>query len=164
MRDAALAFDPVNYTFDLALAGGDLVSEYGLFTAVAISLFTDRLAEASDRLPYPASSGFNDDIRRGWWGDLPIGGAAELRRRDLIGSRLWLLRRALVLPDLLPRARGYCREALQWLIDDDIAESVVAVASLLGLDKLAIKVTITRRVSGRPVNHVFDLIWNASVS
>ena len=37
--------------FDWAIAEGDLADDGGLYTAVTISLFTDRLANPDDALP-----------------------------------------------------------------------------------------------------------------
>jgi phage gp46-like protein len=71
-------------TGDWNLVPGDVQSGDDLESAVLISLFTDRRAEASDVVP----DGSND--RRGWWGD-----SGSLY---LIGSRLWLLRRAVWSP------------------------------------------------------------------
>ena len=94
---------------DWALRGGDLVADDELATAVVLSLFTDRLAGASDELP-----GATD--RRGWWGDAyaPVPG-------DLIGSRLWLLARAKRTPQTLRLAQTFIEEALQWMLQDGVA-------------------------------------------
>ena len=53
--------------------------------------------------------------RRGWWGD------DVEDEPDSTGSKLWLLRRSKATPEVLVRARGYVREALQWLIRDGVA-------------------------------------------
>lgn len=104
-------------TFDWAIAAGDLAVDDGLDTAVAISLWTDRLANADDVIP----DGTGD--RRGWGGDayLPLLASGA---PDHIGSRLWLLSRALEILETAQRAQAYCREALQWLLDDGVAASV----------------------------------------
>lgn len=94
---------------DWVLVPGDLQSGDDLESAVLISLFTDRRAEASDEIP----DGGTD--RRGWWAD-----AGQLYP---IGSRLWLLARAKQLPQTLVDAKRYALEALEWLIVDGVAAS-----------------------------------------
>ena len=71
-----------------------MTPEEPLVRAVLISLFTWRRANADDDLPG------ND--RMGWWGDShpPVD-------NDRIGSRLWLLSRAKIVPETLARAKAY---------------------------------------------------------
>ena len=121
--DAALVFDAATVSADLGLTGGDLVAEEGLKTAVLLSLFTDRRAEEDDELPAEESD------RRGWWGDL-----VPPAPRDRIGSKLWLLTREKLTRDVQNRAREYAREALQWLIDDRVAQSVSVDQNALVVD------------------------------
>jgi phage gp46-like protein len=115
-------------TGDWNLVPGDVQSGDDLESAVLISLFTDRRAEASDVVP----DGSND--RRGWWGD-----SGSLY---LIGSRLWLLRRAKQIPAVLSTAQGYCTEALQWLIDDGVVASVTAVCTFIALGMMGILINL----------------------
>lgn len=91
---------------DWQITGGVLTQGNDLVTAVLISLFTDRQALDSDRLP----DGTTD--RRGWIGDL--------NAASPIGSRLWLLDRSKHTADVLDKAQSYIAEAVQWLIDDGI--------------------------------------------
>jgi phage gp46-like protein len=83
--------------------GGDLE------TAVLLSLFTDARAADDDRLP-----GMKED-RRGWW-------AAPM------GSRLWLLAREVATNEVRLRAQDYCRDALQWMIEDGVADQIEVTA------------------------------------
>lgn len=121
---------------DLVLNSYDLATEDGLRTAVIISLFTDRSAEADDEIPD------GSDDRRGWWS-------------DVLGSRLWLLARAKEMPDTLARARAYAIEALQWLIDDDVATAVEVTAEWAQRGVLALGVVITLADRDR-----FDDVFN----
>jgi len=91
---------------DWRISNGALSSGNDLVTAILISLFTDRIAEADDVIP----DGTND--RRGWWGDL----GEDVR----IGSRLWLLDRSKLSLQTAGEAKGYIQEALQWMIDDEV--------------------------------------------
>lgn len=121
---------------DLVLNSYDLATEDGLRTAVIISLFSDRRAEADDEIPD------GSDDRRGWWS-------------DVLGSRLWLLARAKEMPNTLARARAYAIEALQWLIDDGVATAVEVTAEWAQRGVLALGVVITLADRDR-----FDDVFN----
>lgn len=134
------------------VSGPSLLTETGLYSAVLISLFTDRLATPGDELPDRDLGG-----RRGWWADA----YAEVAG-DLIGSRLWLLARQKVMPRTLRLAEEYARDALQWLMDDGIARRVDVTAELLSgrpmNDGMALTVTVTR--SAEPVaRYRFETFW-----
>lgn len=147
--DAALLFDADTLAADLGIDKGDLVAESGLKTAVLISLFTDRRADADDKLPAEASD------RRGWWGDLvpPAEG-------DRIGSKLWLLSREKTTDAILNRAREYAREALEWLVEDGVAKSVEVAAEYIRTGFLAIGITITRP-DLREIDFRFQFAWES---
>jgi phage gp46-like protein len=131
---------------DLALDGFLLAEDDGLLTAVIISLFTDRQANADDQLP------FGND-RRGWWGDdlAPIAG-------DKIGSRLWLNEAAKQLGYVLTKDREYAEEALRWLLDDGVASAVDVVASSPRAGVRALEIAISR--PNKPVaRYQFQRFW-----
>lgn len=94
-----------------------LVEERGLETAVMASLFTWRRADPDDVLPAGAD-------RQGWWGD-----AYPFVEGDQLGSKLWLLLREVLTARTVARARFYAEAALQWLIDDRVADRVIVDAS-----------------------------------
>lgn len=144
MSDIALLWRDVDA--DAVVTDGDILTDDGLQTAVVISLFTDRRADPDDRLP----EGETDP--RGWWGDL---------NEDIqTGSRLWLLRREKQLPAVRQRAEDYCREALQWLIDDEIASSVTVIGSWLRRGVLALHIVI-HRPGQDDINYRFSYNWEA---
>lgn len=130
------------------MAGADLATDDGLFTACIVSLFTD--ARARDDDPLPAG-----EDRKGWWGD-----ALPQVAGDRIGSRLWLLRREKLLASVVARAKDYALEALQWLVADGIAEKVEVEAEAQRPQTLAIAVFITR--PGGPGRKRFDFTWEAT--
>lgn len=119
-------------------AGGDVI------TGVLISLFTDRIANEDDAIP----DGTGDP--RGWWAD---------DAQHPIGSRLWLLSREKQL-DLVPqRAKDYCKEALQWLIDDGVVSSFDVAAEWVRSSLLGVQVTAHRR-NDSPVSLKFSAAWD----
>lgn len=113
--DLTVVYNSDEFTFDLALdeRGADLAAGDGLLSAVLVSLFTDRRANADDVIPD------GTDDRRGSWQDQYPDLAGDLQ-----GSRLWLLAREKQLPDVLARAQTYAEESLAWMLADGIARSV----------------------------------------
>ncbi|MGC6028796.1 phage GP46 family protein [Enterobacter kobei] len=93
---------------DWVVVSGDLQQGNDLQTAIYISLFTDRLARDDDPI--------DGTDRRGWW--------ADTGEEYPIGSRLWLLRRQKLTVQVAGKAEDYCREALQWLLDDKVVSTV----------------------------------------
>ena len=103
--DAALSWPLADAAPDAVVVGADLAPEEGFFTAVTISLFSDRKADPDELPP-------GDSLRRGWWGDLLEDDG------DRIGSRLWTLARARASAETAGRAEAYAEEALAWLVED----------------------------------------------
>lgn len=162
MTDLALLWDVETVSADLMLTGGALVTDDGLRTAIAISLFTDARASEDAALPE------DGDDRRGWWGDQfadgagPNAGTAD--DRDRIGSLLWLLDRAKATTANLQLARQSAEVALGWLVRDGIASRVTVEVESTPLDggarRLSIGVTVDRPAG--PGRQRFDYTWEAS--
>lgn len=148
--DLRTVYDSESRAADLLLASPQLATDDGLESAVLISLFTDRRADADDTLPD------NTGNRRGWFGD----GYADVAG-DRIGSHLWLLGREKQLPVVLQRARDYAREALAWLIEDGIARAVEVEATWLRQGVLQLLVEI-RRADAAPLRFRFETFWSQS--
>ena len=147
--DVRINFDGTLLMGDISLAGADLASDQGLYTAVVISLFSDARARQDDKLPA------RDADKRGWWGV-----ALSDTEDDQIGSRLWLLSREKQLPDVLIRAEEYAREALEWLVDGAIARSIDVIVEAVAPDILGIKVII-EKPNGEDVDYLFSKQWSS---
>jgi len=132
--DMLLSFNGALISGDLAVDDVDIATDYGLQTAIVISLFTDRRAGDDDRLPADAGD------RRGWWGDM-LGEVED----DRIGSKLWLLSREKDLPEVLARAEEYASEALRWLLEDGVAEDVNVSARSPKRGWLHLSVSVRRK-------------------
>ncbi|WP_421527270.1 phage GP46 family protein [Pseudomonas brenneri] len=104
--------------------------EASLIRAVVISLFTWRRAATDDPV--------DDDERFGWWGD-----SYPTIADDLIGSRLWLLRRLKLTADTQRDAEFYAREALQWLLDDQQVLEVEVLTERADSHRLNLRVILT---------------------
>lgn len=145
MADITTVWDVANARGDWQLSGADLLSGNDLATAVLISLFTDRLAEASDTLPDSTGD------RRGWWGDLG---------EDYpIGSRLWLLSRSKLTQQVANQAKDYCQEALQWLLDDGVAGSITIATTIILPRTLVVNIAITK-ADGTTQSLQFNWAWS----
>jgi phage gp46-like protein len=130
---------------DWALVGTQLQSGDDLQTAVLISLFTDRIAAASDVIPDGT-----DDLR-GWIGDL----GADYP----IGSRLWLLDRKKQTDDVLQTAKDYCVEALQWMLDDGVVAKFDVTTEWTQAAMLGIWI-VAHKSDGTTVAMKFASYWN----
>lgn len=106
--DVRLLLDAGSGEPDIAVVPGDLAVDHGLGTCVLVSLFTDaRLDDAGAEV--------DPGERRGYWAD---------RAGDRWGSLLWTLDRANLTPQTVARAEEYSRAALEWLVDEGIADAV----------------------------------------
>ncbi|MGI4849549.1 MAG: phage GP46 family protein [Janthinobacterium lividum] len=130
---------------DWMLHGAALQDGNDLESAILISLFTDRIANADDVIP----DGTGDP--RGWIGD-----AGQLYP---IGSRIWLLDRAKQTTETLRRANDYIAEALQWLIDDQVVSRFDITTEWTRASMLGAKVLAYQGSAAVPMN--FSWVWKA---
>lgn len=129
---------------DIDINDTGMIADDGLETAVLLSLFTDKRCSIEE-LPT-----FVED-QRGWWADL----ISEVEG-DQIGSKLWLLQREKTTVQTRQRFIDYSKEALQWMIDDGIAEEIIVSAEYI--TKEAIKLTIEiQKPSG--LVESFNVLW-----
>lgn len=107
---------------------GDILTEDQLDTAILVSLFTDKRADAG-QVPQP-------HLRRGWIGDLET-------PTDLWGSHLWLFDQSRMTNEAAILIRDAAQAGLDWMIEGGIAPSIStrAVAKISGLELL---IDITR--------------------
>lgn len=110
-----------------------LVHEDGLKTAVINSLFLDRRAEADDPVP--------DHIKdmRGWAGD------DIFVANDHWGSKLWMLpfigKQSREVGDpLLAYSKKWTEQALQWFVDDGLADYIKVTTWYPRAEKLRIHI------------------------
>lgn len=149
MSDIRTIFVGISKGADYALDALGLVADDGLQTAVILSLFTDRRANDDDVLPGDPAD------KRGWWAD-----AYPMLPGDKIGSRLWLLNREKQLASALSRAQEYAQEALQWMLDDGVASSVVCSAQIVRMGLLGLTIAITPPGANTPQYYRFESLWS----
>lgn len=123
-----LRYDSDTGECDLELADGILSEADPLETAILVSLFTDRRVLAGE-VPDGVALG-------GWWGE-----ALVARPGDSEGSRLWTLP-VIGRADALTarQAEGHAREALAWLLEDAICQSVTATAAVVADGVIALSI------------------------
>ena len=115
------------FDFDFA-SNGDFETTAGLDTALLMSIYVDKRAEASE-IPAP-------QMRRGWWGNL-VGSYINYQ----IGSKLWLLMQARRNNVTLNLAKTYAFDCLQWLTEDQLATRINVTDNFLN-NALELKITI----------------------
>jgi phage gp46-like protein len=140
--DIALVWNPAIMRADVQLANGTLLTDAGLQTMVTVMLLSDRLAEPGDVLP-------DNGGPRGWWADGYNG--------TRLGSRLWLLKRAVLTQATLNLAQDYALEALQPLLDANIAGSLSVKATQIGLNAMNLAVTIVQAGASK----IYNIVWSA---
>lgn len=130
---------------------GGLRAEHALHTATLLQLFTDRRADDDDTLPR------DDGDRRGWWGD-------TIRLDDepaqALGSRLWLLERAVFTPRTFEIARDYVIEALATMAEQGaVARTDVEVSGDQVTGHLYIAVSHYSHDGRRAYEQRFGVLW-----
>ncbi|AYM13058.1 hypothetical protein G6L58_27035 [Agrobacterium tumefaciens] len=133
---------------DHASAPGDLRAEQGLATQVLILLMTDRRVEDSELR--------DDEQNRGWLGD----SFDRLDGEDVLGSRLWLLRRRSIYDGIEVDAQDYAREALQPLVTQGaVARIDVTAIANRAENRLDLDIALYGRNGEAAFNQKFGLLW-----
>ena len=125
MPDIRIAFDGRQWRGDFVLGAADLDTGDELRTSILVSLFTDP----------------------GWW--------ANAYEPDDWGCRLFELWQAKHDNQTLLRARDYCRQALHWLVEDQVA-SAVDVATAWQGSALLIGIVVTQAMGITRFNFVWE--------
>lgn len=150
MALALVATSELGIEADLEIAGKQYSRAPALEAAVRLSLFTDARALDGDELPEGPNE-FGTD-RRGYWAQ------KYLRARAPFGSRLWLLKRSKLTQETRQLWRDYALEALQWMIELEIADRIEISTEVVGRNRLEATITIHRR-NDTPAR--FAYLWEA---
>jgi len=146
MTDIALKAAAAGNVFDIDFGVHGFDSDDGLQTAVIISLFTDR------RLPEGVEHPERLNDPRGYWGD--VGEPDEFEW----GSLLWTLYRQTITNAVIASCREFCERALQWLIDDGVAENVTVTAERAGTYQISISIEIVKKDTRDTLRYAY--LWD----
>jgi phage gp46-like protein len=131
ISDVKLRRRESNSIYDINFIDGDFEQMQGLDTAILMSLTCERRANSSEvSLP---------QYRRGWVGN-EINGFADFE----YGSKLWLLEQARATQNTLNDAVTHAQNALQWLVDDGFADSIIAEGEYNDLIELILNITFVK--------------------
>jgi phage gp46-like protein len=141
MSDIGLTWQTKYGAADFTLYQNDYTADEGLETSIMLSLFTDAGK---------------------WWGDgVPVSAG------DSFGSRLYELAREKNTAAVVLRAPELVREALAWLVSDQVASAVDCTAEALPLEDgnamLALAITV-HRPTVAPAVYRFAYAWQAQES
>lgn len=140
--DIRISYDNLTQSGDFVVSGGDLEADRDLETAVLISLFTDRRASSDDVVPDGS-----DDLRGCWmdaYTDMPL------------GSRIWLLKREKIIPSTVAALKEYVKEALQWLLDNHIAQDLSVDCTP---DSLKHRIDVVIDIARNGKNRRYQYVW-----
>lgn len=137
--------EPGHPVLDIDITSTGIAADDGLETAVFISLFSDQRVSVEELPDFV-------DEQRGWWGDL----LSDVQD-DKIGSKLWLLTREKTTVQTLQRFIDYSKDALQWMIDDGVADEILVDAEYLRRDTIKVTIQINKPDG---LNELFELVWN----
>ena len=150
-------WNPASGSGDWALAGPrdpanpmGLAANAVLETAVILSLFTDRQCPADHPLAKWAGSD-----RRGYWGDYFLE-----EGETPMGSLLWLLERAAMLPGIDKWAEAFALDALAPLITQGAVAATTAKASALpGGKGITLAIGLYAQSGQQIYAREFDVLW-----
>lgn len=123
-------------------AGAGILAGSDLYTAILISLFTDRAADPDDVIP----DGSGDP--RGWWAD------------PTMGSKLWLRERSKATPTLPLLIKNDIEQALAWLIEDDVVAAIDVTVAYLSPTAIGATILFRRRDGARTALR-FSRLWES---
>jgi phage gp46-like protein len=124
---------------------GDIKSSDTFDTAIVVSLFTDRRADASEIL--------QPENRRGWIGDESTPGIE-------IGSKLWLYNQSRLTQTTLNGMIDAARSALRWFVTEGLLESLTSAGSIVDSDEIQLLVSL-KRFNSEVEPKLFTL-WNTT--
>ena len=138
----ALEWDNNTYQADLGLDDNGLIRKDGAFETTSItSLFSWARDESANTVELPQ--------KFGWWGN-----SFSDSESDNYGSLLWTFRRAKNSFEARSRLERTVLDAFDWMLQDEVAQSVDAEVERFDLQTVALKVSIARADGKR-----WDNIW-----
>lgn len=122
---------------------GDISTDQTLDTAILMSIYEEMRASEGEM---PMAK-----LRRGWIGNESTPDFEQ-------GSKLWLFSQERLTGSVLAEIAPVVRNALQWLIDDGIAENVEVEAAAYQNGRVTVPVTLYR--PGSPAETRYYELWD----
>jgi len=144
MTDISLIYDNTQLSGGYSIANGDLATGGDLYNAIYISLLTWRKPSDTDLVD-------KSTYQHGFWADAYTGLTT--------GSRLYLLQNSKLNYETASRAKTYITEALQWMIDQGVAEKIIIKTDIPALNTLMIYIDIYK-TDGTNTVVKFDNLWD----
>ena len=116
--------------FDIEIENGVIKREDGFDTALNLSMLTYGRA--------PASRVVKPENRRGWLGNT----VSPVIGRN-IGSLMWLLNQRRLRQATLNEAISFSREALNWIVEDGLAQKIEVTGTIIPQTGIQLAITIT---------------------
>lgn len=137
---------PFEGIYDLTIVDSVLESTAGMETSIIVSLFTDARA-SSDKV----ATAHN---RRGWVGDI-----LTVNIGRSLGSTLWVYEQSRITTNILNQIRVAAQEALDWLVEDGIAKTVIVSVQQVTGRGIVIFIEIE---TPQGKNQRYSAIWRAT--
>jgi phage gp46-like protein len=142
------------WDFDLEFDGQDLVLANDMETAIIISLFTWARRASEDLDPTPGGD------QMGWWADETLEPSG-----DFLGGKIWLSQRSKITPDLVLQLDQWGSDALDWMIQDGLADSVDLTVERSATESDRVDIQVQAKKGGQiPANYRYELNWEAQTS
>lgn len=130
--------------FDIEIDGADLKAAINLKTAFLISIITD--ARSTNEDPFPK--------QKGWVGD-----SLTPEGDDETGSRIWTRKNGKTTNRLLTDLEQFAITATQWMIKNEIAESISVEATFLSKPDGHVQLKFTAVEPGENDPQQFIYVW-----
>ena len=137
---------PYTGIYDLMVVDSQLESTAGMETALIVSLFTDARASA-DNVATPQN-------RRGW-----VGNILTTNIGRSLGSVLWVYEQSRITQNILNQIKVAAQESLDWLVEDNIAKTVLVSIQEVRTRGIVIEINI-QTPQGK--NQRYSAIWRAT--
>lgn len=136
------------------IENGDIATDHAIYSAVMVSLFSDRVAPLEpSQSEKNAAIGKIDGDRRGWWGDMLC--------TEPIGSRLWQLTRAVKADQnsITTSAQDMIYEALAWMVEDGLVDGLNVEVKWAGSGRLNFSIDLKEPKQNSPKTFLFSWAW-----
>jgi len=126
---------------------GDLKGSNSIDTAVLMSLFTDKRADASEIR--------DSKERRGWWGNL-----FNDNEDYEIGSKLWLsTNQGRLTDDTLNAINSQALNCLVWMKEDNIVDDIKVSSNIIGNEQVRLNLKF---IIGSNIINKYFILWENS--